>query len=116
MPDINLLEHALTDEMLVDIYASTDRDEISILYEKPLRDEVDYVSVSTETGTLLFHYKNHTVQRLGSALKDDLLEKFKQTDNVALFQIDMRNKLPVAASKVAVKHDDPNAPHIKETA
>lgn len=83
---------SLIDELKIDIYASRDRDEVSILFDKPLRDLVDHLELETASGELTFIYRNGQQQSFGEPISPPIIEKLQKTELVGLFIIQTHNK------------------------
>jgi len=93
---------SLLEEMVIDIYASTGRAEISILYDRPLRKTLLGVLVEQGTQNLFFVYEDGERQDLGLPLKDEIFNSFQKVETVSLFQMDMKTKKPVSGKSVPV--------------
>lgn len=81
-------------EMLLDIYASTKRDDVWIMHDKAFEKELVRLEFSAKDKKLDFVFKGEATKNLGAPLKDDLVPHLKKMKEVTLYQIDATTKQP----------------------
>lgn len=88
--------------MLIDIYASKERDDVWIMHSEPFEEELQYLEINPAAKSLDFIFKDGT-KNLGAPLRDELVKAFQKVGKIMLYQIDMATKKPQSATEVDVK-------------
>lgn len=81
-------------EMLVDIYASTKRDDVWIMHDKAFEGQLVRLELSPEDRKLDFVFEGEETKSLGAPLKDTLIPHFEKMKEITLYQIDVDTKQP----------------------
>jgi len=82
-------------EMMLEIHASTEPDQITILYDKKLTPDLDHFELFYKEKQLLFIFKDDTEKNLGGLINDDILPHFRKVKDIAVFQVDPKTQDPL---------------------
>ena len=82
-------------EMLLEMHASAEPDQITILHDKEFTSDLDHFELLYKEKQLLFIFEDDSEKNLGGLVNDDLLPHFRKVNDVAVFQIDPDTREPL---------------------
>ncbi|MCB1592918.1 MAG: hypothetical protein KDI90_10765 [Alphaproteobacteria bacterium] len=85
---------SVTDELLIDIYASPELRGLAILIDRPFRKTLQKLELDLNDGHLIFVFEGEK-KDLGTPLKEDLVPFFLERDRVKFNVMDMETLTPV---------------------
>lgn len=87
-------------QTVADIYGNEKTGELTILYDRPLIQELKKLEYIPATGQLILVFKGGRIPFDGRPMNEPLASLFKKTKSITLMQMDRKTKKPVAGMVV----------------
>ena len=86
---------SVRDELIIDIYGNEEVQGLAILIDRDFERELLGLELDLNDDSLVFHFEGGEEKDLGAPLKEDLIPRFLEREEVKFCIMDMKSKMPV---------------------